>query len=255
MVFDTREVLRYHRIRAYKGIDLRGMMSKRAYLRAAIGFLIYLFLMPALLFISARTLAWPMAWVYTALLLASIVGSRLIVLRRNPDLLRERASFSQAEGTQSWDRFLSPFVGIIGPMLGMIVAGLDKRFDWPPLIPVLGQLLALLTVTLCYGIAVWAMVVNPFFSAVARIQGERGQQVVTSGPYRWVRHPAYAASFLASLALPFMLDAFWALIPGLLMVVALVVRTRLEDRMLLEELEGYQAYARQTPYRLLPVIW
>lgn len=227
----------------------------RPLLRAAIGFMAYLLLVPALLFISAGTLNWPMAWVYSGLLLVSIVGSRLIILRRNPDLLRERASFSQAEGTKSWDRILSPFVGLFGPMLGIIVAGLDKRFVWSSGVHIVVQVLALLVVALSFGFATWAMVANPFFSAVARIQGERGQQVVAHGPYRWVRHPAYAGSLLASLALPFMLDALWALVPGLLMVAALVIRTRLEDQMLIEELEGYRAYALATHYRLVPGVW
>jgi protein-S-isoprenylcysteine O-methyltransferase Ste14 len=230
-------------------------MSNRGLLRAAIGFLVYLLLVPALLFISAGSLNWPMAWVYVGLALVSTVGSRLIILRRNPDLLRERASFSEAEGTKSWDRILSPFVGLFGPMLGMIVAGLDKRFVWSSGVSAGVQVLALLIVALSFGFATWAMVVNPFFSAVARIQGERGQQVVAGGPYRWVRHPAYAGSVLASLALPFMLDTLWALVPGLIMVAALVIRTRLEDQMLIAELEDYRDYARATRYRLVPGVW
>jgi protein-S-isoprenylcysteine O-methyltransferase Ste14 len=102
---------------------------------------------------------------------------------------------------------------------------------------------------------VWAMVVNPFFSAVARIQQDRGQWVVSSGPYRFVRHPSYAGALVASLALPFMLDALWALIPALAMVAALAVRTALEDRMLRRELEGYQGYVETTAYRLIPGLW
>lgn len=96
---------------------------------------------------------------------------------------------------------------------------------------------------------------NRYFSAVARIQEDRGQQVVTSGPYRFVRHPSYAGTLLASLAWPLMLDAAWALIPGTAMAVALVVRTALEDQMLREELEGYQSYAERTPSRLIPGVW
>jgi protein-S-isoprenylcysteine O-methyltransferase Ste14 len=230
-------------------------MSKRGFLRAVLGFALYLFLTPALLFICAGTLDWPMAWIYVSLGLISAIGSRLIALRLNPDLLRERARFAEAEGTKPWDRILSPFVGILGPMLGMIVAGLDRRFDWSSGVPIAGQILALLLLAFSYGIAAWAMVVNPFFSAVARIQDERGQQVVAIGPYRFVRHPAYAGSVLASLALPFMLDTLWALIPSLIMIMALVIRTYLEDRMLLDELDGYRAYARRTPFRLLPGIW
>jgi protein-S-isoprenylcysteine O-methyltransferase Ste14 len=79
--------------------------------------------------------------------------------------------------------------------------------------------------------------------------------VVTTGPYRIIRHPAYAGALLASLALPIMLDAIWSLVPTLVMVVALIIRTSLEDRMLREELDGYQSYTEETPYRLIPGLW
>ncbi len=78
---------------------------------------------------------------------------------------------------------------------------------------------------------------------------------MTSGPYRMVRYPAYAGALFASLALPLMLDALWALVPALAMVVGVVARTALEDRMLREELDGYQSYAERTRYRLMPGIW
>jgi protein-S-isoprenylcysteine O-methyltransferase Ste14 len=70
-----------------------------------------------------------------------------------------------------------------------------------------------------------------------------------------VRHPSYAGALVASLAFPFMLDALWALIPAVGMAVALIVRTRLEDRMLLEELAGYEEYAEDTRHRLIPGLW
>jgi protein-S-isoprenylcysteine O-methyltransferase Ste14 len=224
-------------------------------IRAVIGFLLYLFLVPALLFIAAGTIDWPMAWVYTVLLLAATLGSRLIVLKRNPETLRERARFTSSEGTKSWDRILVMIVGLFGPMVTMIVAGLDQRWGWSTVVPAAGQYLATLLIAGGYGLAVWAMVENRYFSAVARIQKDRGQQVVTTGPYRIVRHPSYAGAVLASLALPFMLEALWSLIPATIMAVAVIVRTALEDRMLLEELEGYQSYAAKTRYRLIPGVW
>ena len=137
----------------------------------------------------------------------------------------------------------------------MIVVGLDQRFGWSTIIPEIGQYLAALVVAGGSGLAVWASVVNPYFSAVARIQRDRGQVVVTTGPYRIVRHPSYAGALLASLAIPIMLDAIWALVPALLLVVALIIRTKLEDRMLMEELGGYPAYAAETSYRLILGVW
>ena len=230
-------------------------ISNSNLLRAAIGFAAYLLLTPAFLFISAGTLDWPLAWVYVLMLLASTLVSRLIAWKRFPDLLRERASFIQAEGAKSWDRSLVVIVGLIGPMVTMVVAGLDQRFGWSVLTPVYGQYAAAVLVLAGYGLAVWAMSVNRFFSAVARIQKERGHVVVTAGPYRYLRHPSYAGALVASLALPFMLDAIWALIPALVMSAAIIIRTRLEDEMLRQELAGYSEYARGTPCRLMPGLW
>ena len=229
--------------------------SNKITIRAAIGFTIYLLLVPALLFISAGTVKWPMAWVYVVLLLAATIGSRLIVLKRNPDTLLERARFMSSEGTKSWDRLLVAIVGILGPLAIVIVAGLDHRFGWSAIIPEPVQYLAALLLAVGYGLAVWAMVENRYFSAVARIQDDRGQVVVTTGPYRLVRHPAYAGALAASLAVPVMLDAIWALIPALVLMVGVIIRTGFEDRMLREELDGYERYTQETPYRLIPGLW
>lgn len=231
-------------------------MKTRNLVRAIIGFTMYLLLVQALLFIAAGTTNWPMAWVYVVLLLAATFGSRLIVWKKNPGLLRERARFTKAEGAKPWDRILVGIVGVYGPMAMMVVAGLDRRIGWAPVIPVIGQHLAAVAVAGGYGVAVWAMVVNPYFSAVARIQRDRGQVVVTEGPYAVVRHPSYAGALIVSLALPVMLDAMWAMAPALLVAVALIIRTMLEDAMLIEELDGYRAYAAEkTPCRLIPEIW
>jgi len=230
-------------------------VPRRQLVRAALGFAAYLLLSPALLFLCAGTAAWPMGWVYVLLALAAVVGSRLIVRKRSPDTLRERARFTAAEGMKPWDRFLSTFVGLIGPLLTVVIAGLDHRYGWPPAVPILVQVLAALVTAGAFAVASWAMVANRYFSAVARIQQDRGQVVVTGGPYRFVRHPAYATGLLTALTVPVMLDAFWALVPGLVTLGALVVRTRLEDRMLRQELVGYEEYAARTRYRLIPGVW
>ena len=140
-------------------------------------------------------------------------------------------------------------------MVAMPVAGLDRRFDWSGDLPVAIQWLAALIVALGFGLAVWAMIVNPYFSAVVRIQDDRGQVVVKSGPYRFMRHPSYTGSILASLALPFMLETLWALVPGVVTSVAVIIRTGLEDRTLTNELAGYKDYTKETRYRLFPGLW
>ena len=119
-------------------MNVKSDMQTKHIIRALIGFALYLFFIPALPFISADRINWPMAWVYVVLLLASTIGIRLIVLRKNPDTLRERARFFCSEGTKSWDRILIMIVGFFGPIATMIVAGLDHRFGWSTVIPEVG---------------------------------------------------------------------------------------------------------------------
>ena len=224
-------------------------------LRAAIRFLLMLLILCGVLFLAAGTLNWPMGWVYVALTLFATLASRLLALRRHPDLLKERASFAEKRNAKPWDAALVQLVAVIGPAITQIVAGLNYRFGWPPAIPLWLALVALVLVIAGWAIGTWAMVTNRFFSAVVRIQTDRGHTVVADGPYRWVRHPAYAGGVIANLAVPIMLGSAWALIPGVLTAGLTVLRTSLEDRTLQAELPGYADYAQRTRYRLLPGVW
>jgi protein-S-isoprenylcysteine O-methyltransferase Ste14 len=94
-----------------------------------------------------------------------------------------------------------------------------------------------------------------FFSDVIRIQMDRGHVVVSDGPYRYVRHPGYVGMILLLFATPLLLNSLWALIPGGLTALIIIARTVVEDRTLLEELDGYKDYARCVRYRLLPGVW
>jgi protein-S-isoprenylcysteine O-methyltransferase Ste14 len=99
------------------------------------------------------------------------------------------------------------------------------------------------------------MLINRFFSAVVRIQTDRGQTVVTGGPYRVMRHPGYAGAIIAQIAACVMLGSAWSLVPAAAYAAAFIVRTALEDRMLTRELQGYREYSAYTRYRLFPGIW
>jgi len=223
--------------------------------RALVGFAIYLLLNPALLFISAGTLRWTLAWVYSGIAIILTLVSRIVMFRWNPDLASERASYRTAEGVKSWDRILSALVGVYGNLAILIVAGLDKRFSWSSEIPTQVSGIAVFAALLGFAIGTWALVENRFFSAVVRIQTDRGHTVCDSGPYRFLRHPGYLGGIIFSVATPFILGTFWALIPAGIMIVIIIIRTALEDKTLLAELDGYQAYAVQTRYRLFPGLW
>ena len=137
----------------------------------------------------------------------------------------------------------------------LVIAGLDGgRFGWSSM-PLPLAIAGLVTLVLAYAVIAWAMAANTFFSTTVRVQEDRGQRVVSSGPYRLVRHPGYVGMILMYVGTPVMLGSWWALIPGGLNGVAFIVRTALEDRTLQEELDGYKEYAGRVPYRLLPGVW
>ncbi len=206
-------------------------------------------------FLAAGRLDWWAAWALIAVTLALSAVSRIIPARRNPDLLAERARFAEVEGVKSWDRVLMPLMALVIPLLTWVVAGLNVRFGWLPAVSPAVQALGFLLVLAGGILATWAMVENRFFSAVVRIQQERGHEVISSGPYRLVRHPAYAGGLAAGIGTGLALGSVWALIPGALMAALTVVRTALEDRTLRAELPGYEDYTRRTRHRLLPGIW
>ena len=140
-------------------------------------------------------------------------------------------------------------------MARYIVAGLDERFGWTGGLPSGAQIAAAVLCVFAYALVVWATASNSFFSQIVRIQPERAQTVVTGGPYRYVRHPAYLGAILYELAVPVLLASWWAFVASGLGALLLILRTVLEDRMLQAELKGYADYARQVRRRLLPGIW
>lgn len=223
--------------------------------KMVVRFLIFVVLLPFVLFIAAGRLDWTMAWVYIGIHVAFTLISRLIVLRSSPETLVERARAMQADDVAVGDRFMVVIVGLFGPLVIWTIAGLDDRFGWSPDLSFLTQGIALLGVVLGYVLGTWAMVTNAFFSSVVRIQDDRDQSVITGGPYRIVRHPAYAGGVISSIAMPLMLGSFWALIPAGIALIFLVIRTKNEDKMLMEELPGYADFAQETRYRLVPGIW
>jgi len=206
----------------------------------------------ALVFLPAGRIGWPPGWIFVAVLVGSLGLSALLLARVNPVIYRARSRFQP--GTKTWDLALLAvqFPTIIAEIpLASLDAGRMGWSDVPPWVVAAGYIL------LIGGVAVtaWAQAVNPFFEPGVRIQTERAQRVITSGPYRIVRHPGYSAAIALFIGIPLALASWWALLPAALAIALLVVRTGLEDRLLRAELPGYNAYASRTRYRLLPGVW
>jgi protein-S-isoprenylcysteine O-methyltransferase Ste14 len=226
----------------------------RAVVREAIGVVF----VAVTLFIPAGTLNWAMGWALVGMYAVWVGATALILIPNNPDLLIERAT--RKKGNKTWDTVLLSIVGLT-TAAKYILAGLDVRWGWTPQalpvgqIPLALQIAALAIAALGYALGTWAMAANAFFSKVVRIQEDRGHAVATGGPYRYVRHPGYTGTIAFELATPIMLGSLWAFIPGVLAALLFVVRTVLEDKTLLGELDGYKEYAERVRYRLLPSIW
>jgi protein-S-isoprenylcysteine O-methyltransferase Ste14 len=219
----------------------------RLVLMAAVG--------PVILMFAAGDVGWGMGWVFAAFSFGYTLLSRLLVFRRNPDLIAERADSLKKSNVEPWDRALVVVAGLVLPTAMVLLAGLDRRFRWSPDFPVWIQAGAYLPMVLGAALAQWAVMENAFFSAVVRIQDDRGQTVVTTGPYRWIRHPGYAGGMLFTLFMPLALGSLWAFVPVFFSLVLTVVRTRFEDRTLTRKLPGYAEYAGRTRYRLIPGLW
>jgi len=228
--------------------DTTGLISK---VMPRVG--IYIMVLVALLFISSGRLDWVMAWVYIGVHVVIVGLGSLLLIRKSPDLVAERLHIK--EDAKKWDRVVVILMAGVLPPVTLLVAGWDARFGWSPQVPLVLQIAASALLVLGHLLVLWAMLVNNFFSAVLRIQTDRGHTVVTVGPYQYVRHPGYVGAIVFSLATPMMLGSVWACIPAALMLSVTVVRTAFEDRTLHGELDGYEDYARRVRYRLLPGLW
>jgi protein-S-isoprenylcysteine O-methyltransferase Ste14 len=231
--------------------------SRRAPLsssRIALSLVVVLGGLAALLFIPAGRLDWPEAWALLAAYGAFLALYAAWGLLKDPDQLRERGQARKAENVKPWDKAIMAAYTVF-LLLTPIVAGLDAgHFRWSA-VPLPAKALAWLGLILAGALIFWALATNTYLSRMARIQDDRGQVVVTAGPYRYVRHPMYSGIILLFICMPLALGSWWALLPGVAIGVLFLFRTTKEDRMLREELPGYVGYAQRVRHRLAPRVW
>ncbi len=205
-----------------------------------------------LVFVPAGRLDYVQGWLYFGLNVAALAAT-YIVLRHHPDLVRER--LKAGPGRKSWDKLYSILSTPLWFIM-VIVAPLDAgRYGWGPRVPMAVVIVAAGLYALGQALFIWAKAVNRFFSAVVRIQTERGQTVCREGPYRLIRHPGYLSGIVFGLSGPLVLGSYLALIPAALASILLLVRTALEDKTLKAELPGYADYAREVRFKIVPGIW
>ena len=208
----------------------------------------------ALLFVSAGTLLWPAGWVFLAIFFGFALAIVLWLAREDPELLAERMSSPVQRGQPLWDK-----VFVVGVMVffvaWLIVMPLDAvRFGWSE-VPDWLQILGALGLVLSLYIMFLTFRENAYLALVVKLQEERGQRVVSTGPYRYVRHPMYASMFVFFPAVALLLGSWWGLLLCAVVLGLLVWRIPLEERMLENGLAGYDEYERNVKYRLIPHVW
>jgi protein-S-isoprenylcysteine O-methyltransferase Ste14 len=209
---------------------------------------VFLVLAAVALFASAGTIAILGFWLYLAIF-AAVIAAALLWL--DPGLLRER----MRPGGKRPPIALQLFTLVL--VLHWIIAGLDRgRLHWSDGVPVWLQAVGFVGIVGGYVLCFWAMTVNRFFSSVIRIQSDRGQYVVTTGPYAFIRHPGYTAGIIIIIVSGVALGSWLA--TAFLVVFSLpflLYRAITEDRILQTELPDYADYAAHVRWRLLPGIW
>ncbi|MCK4835568.1 MAG: isoprenylcysteine carboxylmethyltransferase family protein [Candidatus Aminicenantes bacterium] len=227
-------------------------IDSKKFVKLILGSIFSIILFGVGLFFLAGRLDYVQGWVLLAICFIILIVS-VFSLRKRKDLVKERRN--PGPGVKKWDNFIIVLYQIF--LYGLlIIAILDSgRFRWSPKFPMGIYILSGLILVLSSAFALWALRVNNFFSSKVRIQKERYHQVITTGPYRFVRHPGYTGVIFMILSLALIMGSLWALIPAGLIGILFVIRTVLEDRVLKEELSGYAEYARKVRYRLIPGIW
>ncbi|SRR5579871_6490423 len=232
--------------------DQAGQSEKIDFRRLALFLLLTPLFLAVFLFVPAGTLLWLRGWLLVAVFVVSASAASAYLRRVNPDIMAAR--INRHQGTEGWDKVLLPFFLVAWLAVFPVAALDDERFGWLPIpwwVVAAGYALFLAGM----GLLTWAEAVNKFFEPTVRIQADRGQHVIDTGPYAVVRHPGYVGGVLFFLGTALCLGSLWALIPAGLASMGLILRTKWEDETLQAKLSGYREYAQRVRYRLIPGVW
>ena len=232
--------------------DLKPKLTKSGIL-TILGPFRWLTVQSIVFFIAAGKINLTRAWIYIGLIfIFSIVGA-IFYWKVIPELANKRGK--KSPGMKKWDIILvmSYFLCVLIPM--PLIIGLDVgRYSWSSLniyFAVIGIILYILSFILVE----WCLFSNKHFEGIVRIQKDRDHQVISSGPYKFVRHPGYVGMIIGGLAMPFIIGSVYGLIFNILPTILIIIRTYYEDLTLKNELDGYLEYTTKIKYRLIPFIW
>ena len=207
---------------------------------------------PALHF---RERFWIQGWIFGLWLVALTYTIFLYMYFYDPELLMERYRKPGSSSEKGWDRYFM-YLLVLGFMAWFLIMPMDaEKYGWIPNFPFYLEAVGLIFLVGCFYLSLKSYMDNTYLSPLLRIQSERGQKVVSTGVYGWIRHPLYLGGILMFLGAPLLLGSIYGFIVGLLMSLSLVLRIIGEEKMLTEKLEGYADYKKKVRYRLIPHVW
>ena len=202
----------------------------------------------AFLFIPAGSLRYWQGWVFLAVVFLPMPITSAYFLKRDPQLVERRL---QTKEKSSEQRTIVRILQLV-VFASLLIPGLDYRFGWSH-VPLWLTILSQVVVFVGYLVTIWVMKENSF--AARTVQVEEGQRVISTGLYRFVRHPMYSGAILMLLFTPLALGSWWALPSVLLVLPLLVLRILSEEKILRRDLPGYSEYCLRTHFRLIPFVW
>lgn len=208
-------------------------------------------LMALLLFLPARSLHFWQGWIYWMIFSACVIAITVYFLKYDPHLIEGRLVAGPLGEQQTSQKIVQAIAAVLFCAV-LVVPGLDHRFRWspvPPAVVALGDVLLVLSFALIFSV----FKENTYAASTIKIETE--QRVISTGPYRIVRHPMYSAALILFLATPLALGSAWGLIVSVPLIGVLLARLMHEERYLSGRLAGYNTYCQEVSYRLVPFIW
>lgn len=227
-------------------------MSGKMWAMLVIRSSIWLGLMGVVMFLAAGSWTWIPGWAFLAIFVFGSIGFCAWLIRRDPALLMSRLTpLEQSAGQPWWDRvFLLVFIGFWFVWIGLMAVD-NARWHFSP-VPLWLQVVGGVMIVLGFIATIPVFAANSFAAPVVRIQEDRKQHVIDTGPYAWVRHPMYAAATLYLIGMPLMLGAWWGLAGTAAFLIGVSIRSIGEENKLKRELPGYAEYMSRVRYRLIP---
>jgi len=229
-------------------------LTRSGYRRIIIIYLAMLF-NAILFFAAAGRIDLPRAWAYIIIIALLQTVIFILMFTRFPEMAEVVNARGEMKMPKVWDKLFALFYTIITIILLPLITGLDVgRSSWSSL-NIWWMVPGIIFLLFAMFFSTWALLENKFFELGVRVQKERGQKVISTGPYAIVRHPGYIAFIFLYFSFPLIVGSFYALFASLFTALLLVIRTSLEDATLQKELDGYVEYTKKTKYRLIPFIW